>query len=316
MKRKNKKMKKLFYKWLSKYGDDVPKPLQKGKYIFIFFMALPALLGLCIWYFGVNFNSILMAFQDPNTGALSFINFERLIGDLTSKSSEIIPAMLNTFKYFFLQAFILPVVVYFISYYLFKKILFNKFFTVMLYIPSIISSVVVITLFKNMISPAGPISYLLFKNGHGVLKDYLTDSKTATSVILFYTFLFSLNGNLLIWIGTFKRIPDSIFDAGKLDGVSEMQELFLIVTPMVSSTISTLFILGLTGIFTATGPILFFTNGAYNTFTINFWLFVQVKDMSTYNYPSAVGLFFTIIGLPIVLLVWKLTQKFSQEIEY
>ena len=105
-------------------------------------------------------------------------------------------------------------------------------------------------------------------------------------------------------------------ESAKLDGVNSMQELFLIITPMVWSTFSTLFILSFIGIFSASGPILFFTNGAYNTTTLSYWIFLQVKDNATYNYPSAVGLFFTIIGVPLTLIVWKVTNMIHENVEY
>lgn len=303
--------------WLErKYGDDMPSSMQRGKWLFVFLMILPALVGLFVWYFGVNVQSLLLAFQDPNTGALSLVNFERLFADLTSGHSEILPAMLNTFKYFALSALILPFVTYFIAYFLYKKIRFSSFYAVMLYIPSIISSVVVTTMFKNLISPIGPISQISMRMGHGLLPNFLGQTETATKTILLFVFIFSLNGHLLLWMGTFKRIPQSIIDAAKIDGATETQELFYITTPMVSTTMVTLLILGFTGIFTASGPILFFTNGGANTSTISFWIFNQVYTLANYNYPAAVGIFFTLVGLPIVGTAYWLMNKIANQVEY
>lgn len=311
-----KKKMSLRMRMARRYSSDMPTPMQKGKFLFAFLLCLPAVLGLIVWYFGVNSQSIAMAFQDPNTNAWSLVNFERLLNELSMPESEIYISLINTFKYFILSAFVIPVVTYFISYYIYKNIKLSKFFLVMLHIPSIISAVVIASMMKNLISPLGPVSQLMNKADLGLLPNLLGQKETATKVLLAIVFILSLNTNVLLWIGTFKRIPQNVLDAAKLDGVTEMQELFRIVTPMVSSTAVTLFILGATSIFTASGPILFYTNGGAETSTLSFWIFNQTYNNAQLNYPAAVGIFFTFIGLPIVLFLNWLANKLAKQVEY
>ena len=68
-------------------------------------------------------------------------------------------------------------------------------------------------------------------------------------------------------------------------------------------------------IFMASGPILYFTEGAYNTFTLSFWIFNEVRG-DAYNYSSAVGLFFTVVALPIVFGIRYLMNKINPEVSY
>lgn len=303
-------------KYLNRYNDDIPRSMSRGKYRFIFFMSLPALFGLVVWYFGVNINSILIAFQDPVTDQYSLTNFIRLYNDITSESSEILPALKNTLLFFVLQSIVLPVVVYFIAYAFFKKIRMGGALRFILFIPSIVSGVVFSTLFINIVSPAGPISYIMNELGLGVLEDYLHKEGTAIWVIILFCFWTGLTGNLLLLMGTFNRIPKEVIEAAHLDGVGPFQELWYIVTPMVWPTLSTLLMLSFVTIFTASGPILLFTNGAYDTYTISFWIYDQVKNGIGYNYPAAVGLAFSLIGLPIIMLVWKLMDRIQEAVEY
>ena len=99
-----------------KYNTDMPYPMQRGKFLFAFLLCVPAVLGLCVWYFGVNAQSIAMAFQDPQTDAWSLVNFERLLNELSRPESEIYISLINTFKYFIMGAVVIPVTTYFISY--------------------------------------------------------------------------------------------------------------------------------------------------------------------------------------------------------
>lgn len=298
------------------YGGDIPLTMQKGKFSFVFVLCLPAVLGLLVWYFGVNFQSIAMAFQDQVTGKFSLINFERLLNELSNPESDIYIGLINTFKYFILGAVITPVCTYIVAYYLYRKIKWAPFFLIMLHIPSIISGVVVSSVFKDLLSPLGPISQIMNAMGLGLLPNLLAQKETATKTLLVIVFILSMDANVLLWMGTFKRIPQEVISSAELDGASEAQIFLKIVTPMVSTTIATLFILGCTGIFTASGPILLYTNGAAETTTLSFWIFQQTYTNTELNYPAAVGIFFTVIGLPIVLFCNWLSGKISKQVEY
>lgn len=306
----------IWHRLGKRYGGDVPLPMQKGKFSFIFLLCLPAVFGLIVWYFGVNFQSIAMAFQDPVTDEFSLVNFQRLLNELSNKDSEIYISLINTFKYFILCAVVVPVITYVLSFYLYRKIKLSSFFLVMIHIPNIVSGVVIAAMFKNLISPLGPISQLLYKFGGEMLPNLLTDSKTATPTLLAIVLILSVDANVLLWMGTFKRVPQEVIESAMLDGATENQLFLKIVTPMVSTTISTLFILGCTALFTATGPILLYTNGGAETSTLNFWIFNQTYTNQQLNYPAAVGIFFTFIGVPLVLFLNWLSGKIAKAVEY
>jgi ABC-type sugar transport system permease subunit len=74
-------------------------------------------------------------------------------------------------------------------------------------------------------------------------------------------------------------------------------------------------LLSATTIFSASGPILYFTEGAAKTTTLGYWLFAQVRG-GTYNYPSAVGVIFTLLTIPIVVFVRTLSKKINAEVTY
>lgn len=312
---KNKK-EPIWHRLGKKYGGDVAIPLQKGKFSFVFVLCLPAVIGLIVWYFGVNIQSIVMAFQDPSTNEMSLINFQRLLNELSNPQSEIYIGLINTIKYFVLGAIIIPIVTYIIAFYLYRKIKFSGFYLVMLHIPSIVSGVVIASMFKNLLSPLGPISQVMNELGLGLLPNLFTDKATATKALMVIVFILSMDANVLLWLGTFKRVPQEVIESAMLDGATEGQLFLRIITPMVSTTISTLLILGCTGLFTASGPILLYTNGAAETTTLSFWIFQQTYTNSQLNYPAAVGIFFTFIGIPLVLFLNWLSGKIAKAVEY
>lgn len=306
----------LWHRLGRRYGGDVPLPMQKGKFGFIFLLCLPAVFGLLVWYFGVNFQSIAMAFQDPVTEEFSLVNFQRLFVELSDKNSAIYIGLINTFKYFILGAIIIPTITYVIAFYLYRRIKFSNFFLIMLHIPNIVSGVVIAAMFKNLLSPLGPLSTVMNEMGLGLMPSLFADKETATKTLLAIVFILGMDTNILLWIGTFKRVPNEVMESAMLDGATEGQIFLRIVTPMVATTISTLLILGCTTIFMASGPILLYTNGNADTTTLNFWIFQQTYTNQEPNYPAAVGIFFTFIGVPLVLFLNWLSGKITKAVEY
>ena len=112
------------------------------------------------------------------------------------------------------------------------------------------------------------------------------------------------------------RIPRDVLEAGLVDGVSPVRELFSLIVPMIWPTISTELITGLAGIFSATGPILLLTNGDFDTMTISFYIFDQVNRYGAYNEASAIGLIYTLVGIPIVLGGRWLCARIQEDVEY
>lgn len=305
--------------------EKMPKTFRKGSSIFIIAMLIIPVLWFLVFYLAVNFNSILMAFKtldriDENGNKIfiaSLNNFRQLFMELDTPNSVIRSALFNTLKYFGLNFFIIVPLTYFISYFLYKKIYGYKFFRVLFYAPSIISGVTMVILYKNIIGGYGPL-YILFQNVFGVeLPSFLTSPDYATNTILLYCLWTGFGVNIVLYQGALGRVPEEIVEAAKIDGAAWCTELFTILTPLVWPTISMTLVLAMTGIFTTGGPILLFgTNGAYETMTISYYIFSQVYDSGVFNYPAAVGIFFTIYSLPIVFGFRYVMNKLDPKVEY
>lgn len=288
-----------------------------SKYIFVFSFLIVQIICFAVFYLGININSILLAFKVP-TGEKWYYNFEYFL-DVSSSILPVFSSYLpNTLKFFAVE-WLLLLVAYIFSYFIYKKIKGYRFFRVMFFLPSIICSTVLVMLYKKMIAVDGAIMalYKMIFHPHTV-PELLANSDTAMAVIMIYMLWVGFGGKILLLGGAMARLPEEVMEYGKLEGVGPMRELFTIVLPMIWPTLSTLIIMIMTGIFTATGPILLFTEGAYNTTTISYYIWTMVYGASSGSYPlaSAVGLFFTIIGLPIVLIVRYVCNKIDSGVSY
>lgn len=284
-------------------------PERKINAIFITVMlALPVLHWIIFW-FVVNINSILMAFQIP-TGDWSLETMVIVFRGLSAGDSDLRIAIQNTFIYFAKDVIMLFFQLI-IAYFFYKKIAGYKAFRILFYIPSIISGVAVANMFANFITPSGPVGIILSKLGVNPVPEFLADSAYATKTILLYTIWLGWGGNMLLFGGAFARIPTELIEAAKLDGITAFKEFIYLILPLVWSTLSTLLILNMTGLFAASGPILLFTRGAYRTTTIGYWIFDKVKyvGVSAYNEVAAAGLVFSCIGVPIIMFFKWLMER-------
>ena len=287
---------------------------QRRALLFICVMLIPALYAM-FRYVWVNSNSILIAFCDGEVaeGNWTFKWFMMFFGELRRTDTPIFRAMMNTFKCFGLGLLKL-FLAYVMAYFLYKKVFFYKGFRFIFFLPSIISPLITIAIFSEIIAPLGPIDiWTGMKETYPAL---LSSPDTAMSTILFYSLIWGGFGtNFLILMGAMNRIPQEFLEAAEMDGCKAWTEFWLIITPLVWENFSTLLILQLTGIFMASGPILYFTGGSGEPYTLSFWIFDQVRGNS-YNYPAAVGMFFTIIAIPFVFGVRWLVNRINPEVSY
>lgn len=290
------------------------KRIDLGKTVFLISMLGMAVINFFIFYLGVNFDSILLAFRLPN-GEFTMDNFKWAFQDFVAPDSLMLEALRNSLIFFFVIQIFMKFVHLCLSYFIYKKILGYKFFRVFFYVPTIISTVVIATLFKTMIGPNGPVTEFLGLFMEEV-PEFYADSRYALGTLLVYECWATFGTGTIMIMGAMARIPSETLEAAQLDGCSPLRELFSLILPMIWPTLSTLLIMGFAGIFTSSGAQLLFTNGDYGTMTISFYIFDQVNRYQAYNQASAVGLIYTVVGTPLVLGGKLLLERIQDDVQY
>ena len=285
-----------------------------NKNIFIFVMALPALYGI-FKYFAINGYSILLAFSDgePFQTPFTLRNFRMFAQDMRGNGILAL-ALKNTLKYFVVGV-IQQFLCYVVAYFLYKKVPGYKAFRFTFYLSALIAPVITTAIFMELSRVGGPLWKIMDQVFGIQFNALLSRPETATNTIITFIFLSGIGTTYLIFLGAMNRIPKEIIEAGKLDGCSTWREFWSLVFPMTFGTYATFFLMGLCAVFTASGPILYFTQGAADTTTLGYWLFTQVIGDS-YNYPAAVGMIFTLAGVPILLITRYIINKADPEVTY
>lgn len=291
----------------------MPKYMRKRAYWFIYPMLIIAFIGIAK-YLWINFGSILLAFTIESGGEQVYTldNFKRLIGEFSAPGSGLWQYLKNTLSFFFM--YIAKTLTSFcVAYFLYRKIWGHKALTIIFYLPCLISPIILVNVWKKMLESSGVVAMFAEMLGLEYVNP-LTSSGSAMTVILIYSFWAGFGISLLVFVGAMNRIPQEVLEAARIDGCNTVQEFFKIILPLTWETLSTMLLLTLMSIFTATGPILYFTRGNFATKTLSFYIFLETYN-GTYNYPTAVGMFFTVVALPIVALGRWLMNRVS-EVEY
>ena len=293
--------------------------------IFYIVMLAYPVLQFVIFYLGVNFNSILMAFQyfsgsDGKIDNYTFYEFSKLFTnfktffdrfDANSGIGEVVLmekyAFSNAFVAYFAALLITTPVSLIFSYYIFKKFPLSGMMKVVLFAPSVICGMALITIFTQFVEVIVP--EIVPSLELGLLADPATKFKT----VLFFCIWLGFGGGILLYVGAMNNISDSVIEACKLDGANTLQEIWYIVLPLIYPTFVTFIVVGVGGIFTNQMALYsFFGEGASPDLqTFGYWFFVKTKGAGADKYPelAAIGLLMTAIVAPVTLGVkWGLEK--------
>ena len=298
------------------------RKMNRNTVLFILFCTVVPLLNFLIFYIYTNSSALIMAFTD-NKGQATFDNFIRFGKELVNPDSQIRIAIKNTMITFAIGVVVFPGRVL-VSYFIYKKIPGHKFYRVVFFLPTIIFSVAVALIFQRMIGTTGFIApWIGDVAGLEKTPELLADSRFANYTIWAHMLWLGFPGDLIIWGGTFSRIPDDVLESARLDGASWWNEFTRIIIPMVWPTVALQMVLMTCGIFGSTGAVWLLTKGEFGTHTISSWTYKVLLENSgnayssnVYNYLSAVGLVFTVIAILLSIVIRRWSDKRFEEVEF
>ena len=280
------------------------------------------ILNFILFYIVPNGSAFFMGFQDKS-GNWNFDNFVRFYNEFTAADSSLRMALQNTLITFAILLVAYPFKVM-VSYFIYKKVPFAGFYRIIFFLPTIIFSVATAMVFQQLVAPTGFIAEWVQKAaGMEHTPELLADSRFANFTIWAQMLWLGFPGDLIIWGGTFARIPQDVLESGQLDGVNWFTEFTRIIVPMVWPTVSLNMVLMFCGILGAGGAVFLLTGGEYGTITIPCWLYLQMYKLSgdayttnVYNYMSAVGLIITVISVTLATIIRKFADKAFTEVEF
>lgn len=317
-----------------------PRMLTRKTKRLIFYTIMVALpfLQFCIFYVYVNIDSIMMAFKvtyldsDVGTYVQRWSIKDNFIGVVNFLKVRKWRPVVNALKIYAISWCTSGIFSVFFSYYVYKKFMLSGIFKVFLYLPSMISAVVMTLVFRVFMNSVLPdmINQIGNRTQESALGPLLMDDPFP--YLMGYSIFFSLGGHILMYTGAMSGINDSVVEAAQLDGVNAVQEFLHVTLPMIWPTFTTFTVTGLAGIFTnQLGLHTFYGDAApAEVSTLGYEIFVWTKkgsligsspDVADPNRGlllseiSAVGFMIMVIVLPLSMGLKKAMTKLGPSVD-
>lgn len=296
-----------------------------GEYGFLVSVWVIPVVLFFVLYVYINFNSIMLSFKSVSnddfeytwTGLDNFKTFWSMV--LSDPSLKF--AVGNGGLIYAVNLLLNTPLQILVAFFIYKKVYGTEFFKIIMFLPQIIASVVWIMLFRYFCDYGMPE----VMKALGMEPVFLLDKDAAIgfNMMLFYSSWISLGSAMLVYVGTMSRIPDSVIEAGKLDGMTMMGEFVYTVIPLIFPILSVSLVTTVPSIFTNQLYIhAFFKDSAGpRLYTIGYWLFIQVigtkmAHVSQYPVAAAGGLMITLIAAPLTFGMRWLVNKLDPEVSY
>lgn len=211
-----------------------------SKYINAALFVLPAVLLVTVFLVYPIILSFKYSFTDWNGVSeechlIGLENYRNVIA-----SSEFKTLFSNTFYLIILYVPVLNIMAI-----LFAVIIYDigraaNFYKVVLFLPNIVSMVVVGFIWRTIYNPAtGPLVYLLEKMGmENLIQDWLGQKQTVMPALSAAIVWFAVGFYVLIYLGGLSTVPEELYEAAAVDGINWWQKLWRITLPLIVQSVT------------------------------------------------------------------------------
>ena len=287
-------------------------------WIFYFFLVAIPLIQFFICYVGVNINSILLSFKTYTTATdyrWSFDNFERIF---TTEWSTVANSLQNSLIAFAARVLVGMTLGLVFSYYIFKKMPASNFFKLVLFLPTIVSQIVMVIVYRQFVDEALP--ELMGMSGElGLISQGKIDPEgnMLFVVIIVYNIWVGFGTQVLMYLGAMNNISDGALEACQIDGANAVQEFIYIVFPGIFETFMVFITVNLTEFFTNQMALHAFFGvnelGNSKNYTLGYYMWREVgkanNNVTALTYPSALGVLGTVVAVPLIFGIRKVLEK-------
>ena len=187
------------------------------------------------------------------------------------------------------------------------------FFRTVLFLPQIISMVVIGVIWRWMFNPAfGPINMVLNAIGLSSLtRTWLGDFTWALPSVGAVGTWVQFGFCMLLFLAGTQRIPDEYYEASSLDGASAFQQLLSITIPslrpeigvaLITTIVAALRVFDLVFVTTRGGP-------GEATLVTGFLIYRTAFVQKNYGYASAIAVILTLVILTISLIIRRFQNQ-------
>lgn len=222
--------------------------MRRTGHIYTYLLTIPALLLFGIFFVGPSVYSIYYSLTDWVIGkdSVSFIgleNYRTIFG-----SDELTHAIYNTFLYAVIVVIGKNVNGLLLALAVNTRMKLKGYFRVIFFLPCVISTIIIGLVFVPVLHPNGILNAFLGNIGLGFLQQgWLVDTKIVMFSIAGVSIWQWSGYHMVIYLAGLQGIPDSYYEAAKIDGATAVQSFFGITFPMLAPAFNINMLLSLIG---------------------------------------------------------------------
>ncbi len=267
------------------------------KYIPYLFL-LPAAVMLTVFFFIPFFQTVILSLKDFSSDIYNpvFVGFDNY--KILLHSKEFYEVLFNTFLFLIMAVPTLTIIPLIVAIFINQKIKGITIYKLLIYLPVIVSIVVVAIAFKWMYAQEGILNYVLELFNFKPI-GWLTDTQFAMLSVALVTIYKGIGYYMMIYLSALIGVPKDLYEASETDGANEfykhlnvtiphiMPTIFLVVT---ISSISALKVFAEIYVMTKGGPL-------NSTKTIVYYIYEKAFENLDLSYSSAASVILLIVIL-------------------
>ncbi|MBK8907775.1 MAG: sugar ABC transporter permease [Rhodospirillales bacterium] len=271
----------------------------------------PALLLILVFFIVPVFIALLLSFSDFDIYALGNLEHLRFIGlrNYTDLFGNPLfwTALWNTVYFVViggpLSMFVSLGAALLISS---KLVRFKTLFRTVFFLPVVTTLVAVAVMWRYLYHPRyGLLNYAL--DGLGIEPiDWLGDPFWAMPAIILMAAWKNFGYNMIIFLAGLQSIPDSLYEAARIDGANRWQQFWHVTLPMLAPTFLFVAIITMIGYFQLFAEPYVMTQGGPSNATLSVVLFMYEQGFRWWNLGSAAAIAFVLFAIILAVTLIQL----------
>ena len=202
-----------------------------------------------------------------------------------------------------------------------RTLRFKKLVQTVSYMPRFISTVVVVAIMGELLSPSSGIVNLFLKNTFGMKPIYFMNEPEYFRFLYVFSDTWQFTGwTAIIYLAAITGISSDLFEAATIDGANRLQQILYVTIPSILPTIMVMLILNV-GRLLSLGfekVLLMYTpsNSGVSDILDTLVYRTGLTAQNNYSYATAIGLFSGVIGVVLVVSANAMSKRLTGDSIY